>query len=334
MMIMMKKFRLWPLAMLLVLLITACQPYLTTADTLAITRVNNALNQMRDINSLSVTMTADIQQEMNTSAMGQSIRFNTAVTMSGGGNSARNASGGYDFAFDMQADLNLRSNERALGNINEQLDYGVVLVDNVFFTRMAGSGLLGDASTNNQWIYADINDLLAGLPAGSLNIMSIFGVETLDSYPLTQNTVQSVQRPAATVVNGVRVDGYRFEVDMLAVLDEIGFEEVLRQLGALGELGDLSELEDMDELGEIFGTGANFDLVTFINNIARDFYKGSRTVITVWLDDADIIHRVDVDMTLRADVSLMGIRLRLNQTSRESVTYGAFNQPVTINRPL
>lgn len=331
MMIMMKKFRLWPLAMLLVLLITACQPYLTTADTLAITRVNNALNQMRDINSLSVTMTADIQQEMNTSAMGQSIRFNTAVTMSGGGNSARNASGGYDFAFDMQADLNLRSNERALGNINEQLDYGVVLVDNVFFTRMAGSGLLGDASTNNQWIYADINELLAGLPAGSLNIMSIFGVETLDSYPLTQNTVQSVQRPAATVVNGVRVDGYRFEVDMLAVLDEIGFEEVLRQLGALGDLGDMG---DMAELGEIFGTGANFDPVTFINNIARDFYKGSRTVITVWLDDADIIHRVDVDMTLRADVSLMGIRLRLNQTSRESVTYGAFNQPVTINRPL
>jgi hypothetical protein len=305
---------------------SACQPYLTTADRLTIQRANAALEQLNNVNSLSMTITTESHQTTRISYMGQTINMSTDANVSGTVQLVRNTSGNYNIDLAMNGVTNLNLDGRRIGSANEPLDYGFIFVDNLSFFRMQDSDIFPEVSTQNQWIYADIDQTLLALPSADLDLLGLFDQEALEAYPLTENTVKQIHHPAAITVNGVQLTGYRFEVDMLAVFDESGMSDTLSQLDVLGELSELEELSQ--------SFGEDFDSVAFLDNMIRDFFKNSRFLITLWLDSDHIIRRIDTDITIRSEINMMGMRLRIHQTSQESVTYDSFNEPITITRPL
>lgn len=309
-------------AFVILLALSACQPYLSTADQVDIRRVNHALDRFQRLDSYTTTLEGHIEQDMRITFAGRTETMTSDIRVSGTGRSARVADGNFDIDMQMNMALDIReSGDRIQGDV----DFEMVMVDDNIYMRMTGEGGLIDAGLIDgalgEWVFLDLNQLAAAFPSEMTEIIDSFAYEAVTEYPITANTVRSVSRPSPITSDGVRLRGYRFELDMMAVLDEMGLDDMNRMIAEAFMFDDIGGFDDMM-------TMLNFE------RIIRDMYEDTTVTITAWLDEDDTLRRLDTDITMRYDINMMGVRMRMTQSSRETATYSALDEPVSIVAPF
>ncbi|TVR24563.1 MAG: hypothetical protein EA396_01145 [Anaerolineaceae bacterium] len=317
------------IAFVILLALSACSPYLNTADQVDIRRVNHALERFNQLDSFTTQLEGHIEQDLRVSFARQSESMTSDMQISGTGRSQRNAGGSFDIDMQMTMALDIREDRNTMRG---DVSFEMVMIGTGIYMRMNEEAGLTEAGLIDaplgQWVFVDFDQMTTLLPAEALEMVDSFTYDGLTEYPITANTVRSISRPSPITSGGAQLRGYRFDLDMLAVLDEIGLADIDQMFAELLMLDDLSGFDEMGGLSAFGG------MLPQMERLIRDMYEDTTVTITAWLDENDTLRRLDTDITMRYDIEMMGVRMQMTQSSRETATYADFNQPMTIVAPF
>jgi hypothetical protein len=280
-----------------------------TADAELIDYVQGAFDQFFELDTYSSAGTQNIVQHISVDTQGQTVVVDQTIDQNLGGQVQND---GGETSMSMQIDQNIA---QVISGQNQEITQTleIILTDGDLFMRFSNVSPATMAGMfPKDWVNL-VENPNAFPGASAINAEQYANVFSSQfKYPLTTETVERIKELPGETLDGVDTRVIKLVFNGPALFTSGEMDQYLSAFNT-EQMGI-----DMDQLRENMGENAALEL-------------------TLWIGaDDNMIYRQDVAMTLAGDMGAIvtGIdSMSLEQQVTGTITFGDFNEPVTIEAP-